>query len=63
MEREAEIPDAPVGQRGLGPVQQSVLQDNILPPVVIQRVQQVEIDMVRLQLGELLVEQPVEVRP
>jgi hypothetical protein len=47
---EAEMPDAPVGQRGLGPASRSCFRTISCQRLVTQRVQQVKVDMVGLQL-------------
>ena len=59
---ETEMPDASIGQRLGGLVQKIVLQNNVVPAILTQRVQKVKINVVRLQLLQLLAEKLIEVR-
>ena len=58
----AQLPDAPVGHRPLGFAQQVVLDNNVGPPALVERVDQVKVDVVGLELCELFIQKAVEVR-
>ena len=60
VEGEAQVADAAVGQRAVGPVQHAKVA-HLVPSPDAQAVQQVEIDVVGLEPLELLVQQQVEV--
>ena len=61
MEREAEMADAAIANRGFGLFQQIKFQDDFVPSAFAQGVEQIEIRMVSLELAQLLVQHPVKI--
>ena len=61
VEGESDVPDQPVGLCFRGLVQQLVLQHNVAPARTVQRVHQVEVNVIRLQLLQLLAQHPVKI--
>ena len=56
------MPDAPVVQRALSLAQKVMLQYDVRPPRFIQRMDQVKVDVVCLQLSQLLIQKTIEIR-
>ena len=54
--------DPAVGPRRLGPLEQSVFKDDVLPAIAAEAVQEVTIDAADLELFQLFVQEAVEVR-
>ncbi len=61
VEREAKMANPPVGKCAFCLIEQFVPQHDIGPRRPVERVQQVEVDVVGLELGQLLVEEAVKV--
>ncbi len=61
MHGEAKVPDAPIGKRRGCPGKQIVLQNRIAPAALVQRMKEIEVNVVGLELFQLLVEVFVEV--
>ena len=53
---------APIGQRPLRLAQQVVLQHDVRPPGFVKRVDQIKVDVIRLQLSQLFIEKQVKIR-
>ena len=54
--------DAPIGQRALCLAEQVVLHNDVGPPGLVQRMDEVKIDVAGLELCELLIQESVEIR-
>jgi len=49
VERESQVPDLARLDRGFRPLEKAVLQDDVVPILLVERVEEVEIDVVRLK--------------